>query len=267
MRRSRSAPAGIGRIRRGNRLVEQHFNIEKENLALLPGLPKHEHSLARDIHDYFNLMFLVPLIVLDVLNWDFDKLDLFSINSAVTAWNGDYFYMFWNATLAYFLIDLLWVIVVPKAVKSPSTIIQHHLATILYIFFPYYVPERRWCMGVLMSVEVNTWFLIARRVFNKQGFPPWTIDLPYLFSVRVKLISIFFYITWIVTRCIIYPAMAFVIFEMARPSGDGQWRYKLMFMLHIVFCMLNMMWTWDLANSKMRQWKSKNKNTQISSGL
>ena len=59
VRRSRSAPAGIGRIRRGNRLVEQHFNIEKENLTLLPGVPKHEHSLARDVHDYFNLMFLV----------------------------------------------------------------------------------------------------------------------------------------------------------------------------------------------------------------
>lgn len=247
-------------------------------MTLLPGVPKHDEDLARDVHDYFNLMALVPLVVLDVLNWDWDKMDVFSMKSVMSCWNGDYYHLFWYATLAYFIVDLAWVLIIPRCVKSPSTIIQHHVATILYLSFPHYVPDKRWCMGVLMSVEVNTWFLIARRVFNKQGFPPWTIDLPYLFSVRVKLISIFFYITWIVTRCVIYPAMGVVFWNLCRESRNGgsggtkeetvdTYMWVGIFTLHMVFCLLNMKWTWDLANSKIRQWKSKGKNTKIASGL
>lgn len=40
------------------RLVEHHYNFDK-NHNLLPGLPKHDQDLARDIHDFFNLIFLV----------------------------------------------------------------------------------------------------------------------------------------------------------------------------------------------------------------
>ena len=88
---------------------------------------------------------------------------------------------------------------------------SHHSSTsycyILYLMVPYSKPHVQWCMGACMSVELNTWFLIARRVFNKQGFCPWVIGLPPLFSIRVKLISIFFYLTWISIRCILYPYM------------------------------------------------------------
>ena len=42
-------------------LVEQHFKIDKENRALLPGVPSYDDDLARDIHDFFNLIFLVSL--------------------------------------------------------------------------------------------------------------------------------------------------------------------------------------------------------------
>lgn len=42
-------------------LVEHHFNFDK-NHNLLPGLPKHDQDLARDIHDFFNLIILVSKI-------------------------------------------------------------------------------------------------------------------------------------------------------------------------------------------------------------
>mmetsp|Transcript_8512 Transcript_8512/g.10768 ORF Transcript_8512/g.10768 Transcript_8512/m.10768 type:complete len:254 (-) Transcript_8512:2387-3148(-) len=194
--RSQSAPVSVNRKRRQkHRFVEQHFNLDKTNKALLPGVPVHDDDLARDIHDFFNLIFLVPIVVLNALNWNWDQL-IYGNNKQelpfVHAWTGDYFDMFYWTTVAYFAIDLIWVCVIPKCVKSSSTIIQHHFAVLLYIVIPYKIHEYRFLMGICMSVELNTWFLIARRVFNKQGFPPWKIDLPCLVSVRVKLISIFF---------------------------------------------------------------------------
>mmetsp|Transcript_1157 Transcript_1157/g.2098 ORF Transcript_1157/g.2098 Transcript_1157/m.2098 type:complete len:333 (+) Transcript_1157:82-1080(+) len=260
-------------MRRKNRhLVEQHYKIDQENHVLLPGVPTYDEDLARDFHDFFNLICLVPIIALNVLNWDWDKL-FQSIHSKegipfIHCWTGEYFYLFFYVTLAYFIVDLVWVTVIPRAVKSPSTIIQHHIATILYLIIPFHVQSFRFLMGVCMSVEMNTWFLIARRVFNKQGFPPWTIDLPYLFSVRVKLISICFYITWISIRCVLYPYVLVVFYKMVQ-SGNLRENER-MFMpvgtcLHSVFCVLNVRWTIDLINSKIRQWKTK--TNDIASGL
>ena len=116
-----------------------------------------------------------------------------------------------------------------------------------------------------MSVEINTWFLIARRVFNKQGFPPWTIDLPYLFSVKVKLISIFFYITWISIRICLYPYVFLVFYRMAKVrvlTEEEKVALSIAFCLHVVFCVLNSKWTIDLVNSKIRQWKGKSNTVE-----
>ena len=157
----------------------------------------------------------VPIVVLNIICWDWEKIFDPKIRFW-NAWHGEYYDEFFMITVAYFIIDLVWVCVFPKCVKSPSTIVQHHLAVLLYVMIPHSIPKLRWAMGVCMSVEVNTWFLIARRVFNKQGFPPWTIDLPYLFSVRVKLISICFYITWIAARIIIFPYMLAVYYEISQ---------------------------------------------------
>ncbi len=62
MPRIMSAPALGTRKRHKPRrqpLVEQHYKIDKENRALLPGVPKYDEDLARDIHDFFNLICLV----------------------------------------------------------------------------------------------------------------------------------------------------------------------------------------------------------------
>lgn len=175
--------------------------------------------------------------------------------------------------MAYFVIDLLWVVIIPRSVKSPMVIIKHHVATILYLQIPYFVPSTRFLFGVLMSVEINTWCLIARRVFNKQGFPPWTINLPFMsmVSIRIKLISICFYITWISIRCLLYPYVLLVFYKMATAKGGNYLNEKermalaIGVCLHAVFCYLNACWTIDLIYQKIRQWKSKEKI--ISSGL
>ena len=192
----------------------------------------------------------------------------FSNNNGIVfrdCWTGEYFELFFYTTVSYFIIDLIWVLVVPKAVKSPSTIIQHHIASLLYLSIPMAMPSVRFMMGICMSVEVNTWFLIARRVFNKQGFSPWTIGLPYLFSVRIKLISVCFYVSWVSIRCILYP-FVLTIFHRLLTDPEFSKREKNMTSvaacLHLVFCALNMRWTMDLINSKIRQWRTKSNSIQ-----
>lgn len=271
--------SGMSRMNSGNsathklkrrHLVEHHYKIDQENRALLPGVIVHDDDLARDIHDFFNLIFLLPIILLNCLNWDWDKLMTkphFSNNNIAfrDCWTGEYFELFFYTTVSYFIIDLIWILVVPKAVKSPSTIIQHHIASLLYLSIPNTMPSLRFMMGVCMSVEVNTWFLIARRVFNKQGFSPWTIDLPYLFSVRIKLISVCFYVSWISIRCILYPFVLVIFYRLLTIQELSEREQKMLMVsacLHLVFCALNMRWTMDLMNSKIRQWRNKSKSLQ-----
>ena len=168
-RRSRSAPPKLRKP-----LIEQHFRVSKEvgsgRTEVLPGLLTHEDDWARDTHDFFNLIVLIPIVALNVMNWNWEILmNLQKKQTVADAWTGEWFDLFFWTTLSYFVADLLWILLIPNSVKSPSVIIQHHVATMLYILIPYYTPEVRWCMGACMSVEINTWFLIARRVFNKQG--------------------------------------------------------------------------------------------------
>ena len=197
-------------------LVEDHYRVDytdTKHRVVLPGVPKHDDDWARDSHDFFNLIVLIPVVALNVINWNWEMILSMPKNKSVAdAWTGDFFDLFFGVTFLYFVVDLLWILLIPSCVKSPSTIIQHHVATMLYIMIPYFVPDYRWCMGACMIVEVNTWFLIARRVFNKQGFSPWIIDLSFV-SIRVKLISICFYVTWISIRCFLYPILMIFIIE------------------------------------------------------
>jgi hypothetical protein len=209
------------------------------------------------------------------MNWNWDL--LISVKSSHTsaweAWTGDWFNSLYFYAQSYFVVDLLWIILVPQCVRSPTTIIQHHIATILYMLIPWFYPEYRFVMGALLFVEINTWFLIARRVFNKQGFPPWIIDLPPFVSIRIKLISVFFYLTWIVIRCIIYP---YVLLELVGVYDERSRRLNTRFNVCLIslslqacFVILNFKWTYDLVMSKMRYWRRKDKKAkeQLSKGL
>jgi hypothetical protein len=233
--------------------------------VILPGLPAYEADWARDSHDFFNLVVLVPVLVLNAINWNWEILlsdsavlsgDLSTLHKA---WIGEYFDAFFWLTAAYFIVDLLWIAVNPICVKSPTTILQHHLAVLVYIMIPYFRPEVRWCMGACMTVEVNTWFLIARRVFNKQGFPPWTTLHMGWLSIRVKLISICFYVTWISVRCILYPALIIPFYQHwceRSMQVKSWWNVMLLSLpLHLAFCLLNLKWSYELLMSKVRYWR------------
>eukprot|EP00970_Alexandrium_tamarense_P004945 scaffold808_cov196-Alexandrium_tamarense.AAC.82 len=268
-RRSTSAPA---RITGRHLLVEDHYRVDPDDKHLLPGLPVNDDDWARDLHDFFNLVALVPVVVLNIMNWNWDiLLDMDSKKTMQQAWTGDYFSLFFAVVVGYFVADLIWVKVVPTCVKSPGVIVQHHVATLIYLIIPFRFPDTCWLMGVCLSVEVNTWLLIARRVFNKQGFGPWVIGLPPFFSIRIKMISILFYVTWISIRCILYPIIMKVLWQnwMECYTKYGSIFYSRWFVsmaLHSVFCLLNFKWTFDLFMSKLKAWKL-GKNAKIDKGL
>lgn len=270
-RRSTSAPPTTGR-----RLIEEHYRVDSTHAqtVVLPGAPKHEDDWARDAHDFFNLVVLIPVVVLNIMNWNWDMLLNMPPNKAPEdAWTGEWFNVFYFYCMTYFVADFLWVVILPGCVRSPATIIQHHTASILYMLIPWYFAEFRFIMGALMSVELNTWFLIARRVFNKQGFPPWTIDLPPILSIRIKLISICFYFTWITIRCVIYPLLFVEFFTRYNSRtallGTRFNIWAVIIPIHTCFVMLNFKWTYDLVMSKLRYWRRKGqgKKEEISKGL
>lgn len=188
-------------------------------------------------------------------------LDFSSNKTLEDAWVGEWNNVFYRFTMFYFMTDLLWLLAVPHCVKSPVTIIVHHVVCIAYCTLPLLIPRTYYIMGLNMSVEANTWFLIARRVFNKQGFPPWTIRLPALFSIRIKLISIFFYFTWILIRLVIFPLVVFKFIHLygLYSNMEGADTTVTAVLLAIVFqialCFLNLKWTKDLAMAKIRFWR------------
>jgi len=294
-RSSSSSPSNKNNNKRRknkNIMLQEHYRLDQSDdkqPVVLPGLPSQSDNWARDLHDFFNLICLVPVVATNAMNWNWDLLlhhfhnfnNNYYIdnhhhhhhhhihqqqqqqpafyNTMADAWTGDYFNAFFYSTVAYFVTDLLWMVVAPHCVRSPMVIVQHHTATLLYICIPYQMPHVHWLMGACMCVEVNTWLLIARRVFNKQGFPPWTIvDMSFL-SIRIKMISILFYVTWIAIRCLLYPYLMvpiWTLYQEHTKQVGTHWNLLLVcFPLHGIFCALNLKWTHDLLMSKVRYWR------------
>lgn len=120
----------------------------------------------------------------------------------------------------------------------------------LYMMGPVFFPQYRWFMGSLLSVEINTWFLILRRVVFKASSPvPPAIQ---------QLVSVMFYLTWILTRCVIYPNVLLTFFQLAaeRIEETGvYWHMEMSFIVtHFGLVLLNIKWTYDLFEPIVKRW-------------
>eukprot|EP00586_Coscinodiscus_wailesii_P003458 CAMPEP_0172485418 /NCGR_PEP_ID=MMETSP1066-20121228/13480_1 /TAXON_ID=671091 /ORGANISM="Coscinodiscus wailesii, Strain CCMP2513" /LENGTH=117 /DNA_ID=CAMNT_0013250699 /DNA_START=83 /DNA_END=433 /DNA_ORIENTATION=+ len=105
--RSKSAPPANGYRRT---LIHEHYRVDPEERTVLPGLPKHDSDWPREIHDFFNLIILIPVVVLNCMNWNWDiLLDHLTSNEHVAeAWTGEWFNAFFFLTTGYFVVDLAW---------------------------------------------------------------------------------------------------------------------------------------------------------------
>jgi TLC domain len=130
----------------------------------------------------------------------------------------------------------------------------------LYLLAPICYPEYRWLIGAVLSVEVNTWFLICRRVVYKSSGQP---VLPLL----SEAVSVLFYGTWILIRCIIYPAVLIVFFRLASEvialTGTLPFLPMTFIAAHFALCVLNMKWTYDLFNPIIKRWMGTGPKTMV----
>jgi len=243
-------------LRKAKSLIEDHFHIDEAFRMLGP--IRQDANLARDLHDWFNLIALLPVIFLNLVNWTCSG-PLCGFTQGVTVqtlWNGERFYIFWWTSCIYFFVDLLWMLVVPDCVRSPGVIIKHHVVTLAYILIPYNLRRVDWMMGACMLVEVNTWFLIARRSFNKRGDKPFQTGVSLAKSVRLLTVSVCFYVTWFVIRLGIYPYLFVVItrdfFLYSAEIGTYMNLLLPAPLMQCVFIFLNIKWTIDLIRSKLK---------------
>jgi hypothetical protein len=243
-------------IRKAYSRIEDHWKID-EGFRMLGPL-KEDANLARDVHDAFNLVALLPVIYMNLINWRLFTgtcVDFWS-TSIPDLWHGESFLSFWWLTFAYFVTDLIFVTVLPHCVKSQRVIVTHHVATLGYISIPFVMPEYGWLMGACMNVEVNTWFLIARRFFNKNGQKMFTTGVSRTKSLRLLLVSTCFYVSWFVIRLGFYPYLWFVIVgEWLKYSSRVGYYINLIAVTPImqsVFIYLNVKWSVDLIRSKLK---------------
>lgn len=202
-------------------------------------------KLAGERHDWFNILFIPFIVFLIVFNMDVSQ------PWYKFWWDGTYFYTLWVVTMIYFLIDLAWVLLIPSCVKSPQTIIIHHVLTITYLFLPFFHAQRiGWLMATNLSVEFNTWFLIVRRTHNKGHLEPWAENVDFLTSLRLEIVTKMFYLSWFVIRCIIYPFMVpLIVIAYTEYSAKVGWFNVLLVapILQTCFVLLNAKWTKDLV--------------------
>jgi len=217
-----------------------------------------EADISRDWHDYFNLIALIPIIVTAALNYNYQA--IFNLESFDIVYLGHYFWANWAVTTLYFLADLVWVARVPICVKSPGVIIKHHIVAMIYLIGPVCYPEYRWFMGAILSVEVNTWFLICRRVMYKSSGKPVS-------PVLSETVSMMFYLTWILIRCIIYPAVLVEFLRLAveKIAETGTlWHLPMIFIpAHFALCVLNLKWTYDLFAPIIKRWMGTGPRTMV----
>lgn len=211
-------------------------------------MSKQVADIAREKHDFFNLVALLPLIIVNFYNWQVDK--VIQGHFPGDAWTGQYFWELWGVTALYFLADLVWVVRVPICVKSPGVIIKHHVFAIAYMSAPIVYSEHRWFLGACLTVEANTWFLILRRVVYKRH--------TYVPEFVQKLVDALFYTTWIVVRLFIYPAILAIFLSMAVQAVKDTgiyWHNAMMFIpVHAFLCLLNLKWSYDLFQPIVAKW-------------
>lgn len=165
-----------------------------------------------------------------------------------------------QTTLLYFFLDLVWVSVVPICVKSPGVIVKHHIVAMMYLIGPIAYPEYRWFMGAILSVEINTWFLICRRLVYRNSYgPPSPASKEHpLLPMAQTIVSAMFYITWIGIRCYLYPSYLFMFLRMAderiRETGVFFHKEMIFITVHTVLCALNIKWTYDLFTPIIKRW-------------
>ena len=190
------------------------------------------------IHDIFNLVALSILCTVDIVYLTVTT-DWALIGSESLGSNHQHLssFLLVGFTL-YLLVDLVWVVLVPRCVASnPLSIIIHHLACLLMTIIPWTEAQFSWHLAVNLLVEINTLMLILRRNVS-------------LGSFAYKISNGLFYVSWVVLRLVMFPAsVIFFYFEYVRYSitSGSYWNMMLVAVIGEAFITaMSFKWTMDM---------------------
>lgn len=97
-----------------------------------------------------------------------------------------------------------------------------------------------------MSVEINTWFLIARRHIFKRGKSSATL---------LSVVTVSFFSTWVLLRLILYPILLVLFIQKGfenRAAHGSFGALSFVVPIHFTLCALNFKWSADLLVPKIK---------------
>ncbi|CAB1115304.1 unnamed protein product [Ectocarpus sp. CCAP 1310/34] len=159
-------------------------------------------GLAARIHDDMNLAVLAGMALM----------------AAWAMWKGDRWTQYALTLFAagYMVLDACWILCNPSGVKSPRTVLGHHVATLSVLVDPLLQPQHAFYTACALLVEFNTFLLILRRRVSWGGL----LEVPFALS-------------WVALRLIWYPFLGFYFtmctfpetLKALYPERLVQWRF------------------------------------------
>lgn len=148
----------------------------------------------------------------------------------------------------YVVMDTFWVLIQPLAVlSSPRDLVFHHLATLLLLYIPYTDSQFQWHGAIAMAVEFQTLLLISRRLVTINSF-------------LYHFLNIFFYISWIIFRLFLNPAiLVFFFYEHKRYTSQIGTPWNMVLTGTLLFVIINILgfyWTIMMAMKMLKSKKS-----------
>jgi len=160
-------------------------------------------------HDAFNLLALPLLMSLNLATWDLRSAAsqpagaLLDYGTYASLWRSAAQGAFVQCCYAYFLLDLAFIGLFPACVKSPRTVLAHHVVVLLVVSFALLEPRIMPYFSLGMLVELNTVLLITRRLLMGACFRGA--------AAARALNSSLFYLSWVALRLLLFPLMALAI--------------------------------------------------------
>ena len=201
-------------------------------------------------HDFFNLGALFLLVIVNLANW--------TISNYQFVWTGAYFEFLKESFLLYFLIDTTWIYLYPRSVKSPQMIYIHHgISMVGLLLISNQISK---LVSSLLFIEINTWLLICRRLFNNGYLEDYKYlnTLGKVVNTDIKIVSVLFYISWIYYRLIVMPR---ILYSMIINTFQSQSYTNIsVCLVQGILTLMGIKWSKDLLISKVR-------NQRTTSGL
>ena len=135
--------------------------------------PKKQRSLSYRLHDALNVPLVGGLAIMCILG----------LLGAMDA------HLITKIFITYIAVDTIWIVVSPSAVpRFAWAIVLHHTLTFLILLHPLRYPEHaiETCRDGI--VELNTFFLIARRQLTRGSFLNRACDLMYHLTLSIRFL-------------------------------------------------------------------------------